>query len=125
MGTDDVIRAAEAMGHQASDMIQVLKGVEAPSRESPLAGIARSALAKCQQIAEQVLYLSSEAAGQMRTFESSERRGRKLAETRLAAKNKRSSASGPTTSKQSTSVADDFGEDDPWKEEEYLWDDEL
>ncbi len=116
---DDVVQAAAAMGRQAADMIQALKGVEAPPSGNPLSGVARSALARCQQIAEQVSYLSSEAAGQMRTFESSEKRGKKLAEARLAAKKK----SRPTASKQaSTPVA---GDDLEEEEEGDLWDDEL
>ena len=120
MGTDDVMRVAEAMGRQAADMVQALESVEAPPRGNPLSGVARSALAKCQQIAEQVSFLSSEAVSQMRSFESSKRRGRKLAETRLAAKNRRSDASKPAISKQASApvVAD-------WEEEEDLWDDEL
>lgn len=123
MDTGDVMRAAEAMGRQATDMIQALEGIEAPPRGNPLSGVARSALAKCRQIAEQVSHLSSEVAGQIRTFESSERRGRKLAEVRSAtsasAKKRRDDAVGPTSSKQAATPA--AGDD--WEED--LWDDEL
>jgi len=120
MDTGDAIRAAEAMGRQASDMIQASEGVEAPPKGSPLSGVARSALARYRQIAEQALHLSGEATSQMRVFESNERRGRELTETRLAAKKRREDAAKPTISKQAASpiVAD-------WQEEEDLWDDEL
>jgi len=120
MDTGDAIRAAEAMGRQASDMIQAVDGIEAPPKGNPLSGVARSALARYQQIAEQVLHLSSEAAGQIRVFESNERRGKELVETRLAAKKKREDTAKPTISKQAAApVSGD------WEEEEDLWDDEL
>lgn len=120
MDTGDATRAAEAMGRHAADMIQALEGLDAPPRGNPLSGVARSALTRCLQIAEQVSYLSGEAASQVRMFESSERRGRELAETRLAAK-KRRGAAGPTISKQAAQPA--AGCD--WEEEDDLWDDEL
>lgn len=119
MDMGDVTRAAEEMGRQAADMIQALKGIESPPTGNPLFGVARSALTRCQQIAEQVSYLSSEATGQIHMFESSERRGRELTESRLAAK-KRLDAAGPTISKQAA-VPDSM---DTWAEED-LWDDEL
>lgn len=118
MDMGDVTRAAEAMGRQAADMIQALEGIEAPLKGNPLSGVARSALTKCRQIAEQVSYLSGEAASQMHMFESSERRGRELAEARSAAKKRRDKAVGPTI-KQAPAAGDD------WEEEEDLWDDEL
>lgn len=120
MDTGDAMRAAEAMGRQAADMIQALEGIEAPSKSNPMFGVAGSALARCRQIAEQVSHLSGEAAGQIRMFESSERRGRELAEARLAAKKRRDDAVGPTISKQAAAPAPV----DAWVEED-LWDDEL
>lgn len=123
MDTGDATRAAEAMGRRAAEMIQALEGIEAPPRGNPLSGVARSALTRCRQIAEQVSYLSGEATGQIRMFESSERRGRELAETRLAAKKRRDEAAKPTISKQATTPA--TGDDWEEEEEEDLWDDEL
>lgn len=121
MDTGDVTRAAEAMGRQAGEMAQALEGIEASPRGNPLSGVARSALTRCRQIAEQVTYLSGEAASQMRMFESSERRGRELAEARLAAKKRRDDAAGPTISKQAAAT----DPVDAWAEEDDLWDDEL
>ncbi len=119
MDTSDAMRAAEAIGSQATDMIQALDGIKPPESGNPLSGVARSALTRCRQIAEQMSYLSAEAAGQMRTFENSERRGRELAETRLAAKRRHADTSVPTASRRATTPAMDDGE------EEDLWDDEL
>ncbi len=89
-----------------------------------MSGVARSALTRCRQIAEQVLHLSGEATSQVRMFESSERRGRELAKTRLAAKRRRDEV-GPTISKRAALTAAEGEGDREEEEEEDLWDDEL
>jgi len=99
-------------------MQDALAGVKLPPRGQPHAGVAASAVARCRGVVDQIVALSAEAVNQLRVYESSMRRGRRLAALRTVAR------SAATAAKEAEESADDSGglEDDEWETE---WDDDL
>lgn len=118
MDTEGAVQVAEAIGRRAAGMQDALTGVKLPPRGQPHAGVAASAVARCRSIVDQIVALSAEAANQLRVYESSMRRGRRLAALRAAAQ------PAVPAAKKSKESADD-GDELEGNEWEIEWNDDL
>jgi len=116
---EGAMQAAEAIGRRATDMQDVLSGAKIPPRGQPLAGVTASAVARCSSIADQIVALSAEMASQLRVYESSARRGQRLAALRADAKSAATAKKGP---EESADSADSGEVEDEWDTE---WDNDL
>lgn len=114
MDVNDMMRLAESVGRDAAEMRGAVGDATVP-RGQPLAGVTASAVARCRQIADQLAYLSGEMATQLRMYESSLSRGRRLARLqRSAAGAEPAEGRAATTRPTAIDEADDEADDEEW-----------
>ena len=123
METEEMMSAVEEIGRRAAEVRDALGSAEVPGRDQPLAGVARSSVARCRQLAAEMAAMSGEMSTQLRMFSTSVSRGQRIAKmqrlAQAAAKGRRAAPTAERGPDMEQEPGGDPEEDDRWDE----WDD--